>query len=89
MKELAESDDYDPNEWEKYGIIYGVYHLYNLGISFCEKTTATKEAKELLEMIKNVKFDVIVQDVTLYQCLYGLWEVRINNLFMCAYCDLN
>ncbi|KAL6445603.1 hypothetical protein ACFW04_000851 [Cataglyphis niger] len=75
MKELAESDDHDPNEWAKQGIIYGIYYLYNKGMSLCEQTIATKEAKELLKMIKNVKFDVIVQDVTLYQCLYGLWEV--------------
>ncbi|XP_070154423.1 UDP-glucosyltransferase 2-like [Polyergus mexicanus] len=75
MKELAESKDYDPNEWERLSIIEGIYFVYNWGISFCEKTIAIKEARELLEMIKNVEFDVIVIDVTLYQCLYGLWEV--------------
>ncbi|EFN78744.1 UDP-glucuronosyltransferase 2B18 [Harpegnathos saltator] len=41
----------------------------------CEKIINTKAAKELLETVKNIEFDVIVQDVTLNQCLYGLWEV--------------
>ncbi|GAB1860215.1 UDP-glucuronosyltransferase 1-9-like isoform X1 [Camponotus japonicus] len=75
MEQLHESEDYDPNEWEKFSVTYATYFLYNIASSSCEKTTETKEAKELLEMIKNVEFDVIVQDVTLHQCLYGLWQV--------------
>lgn len=42
----------------------------------CEKMIENKGAKRLLETVKNVEFDVIVQDITLYQCLYGLWEVK-------------
>ncbi|CAL1673539.1 unnamed protein product [Lasius platythorax] len=75
MKELHKSEDYDPTEWEKFSIIYTTYFLYSVGVSFCEQTIETKEGKELLEMVKTVEFDVIVQDITLYQCLYGLWEV--------------
>lgn len=77
MKELHKSEDYDPTEWEKFSIIYMTYFFYSVGVSFCEQTIETKEGKELLEMVKTVEFDVIVQDITLYQCLYGLWEVRI------------
>lgn len=84
MKDLHNSEDYDPTEWEKYSTIYTTYFFYNVGITFCEKTIETKEAKELLEMIKTVEFDVIVQDITLYQCLYALWEVRIN-MCICMY----
>ncbi|XP_072759090.1 UDP-glucosyltransferase 2-like [Anoplolepis gracilipes] len=89
MKELHESEDYDPNEWENFGIIYTTYFLYvHWATPFCEKTIETKEAKELLEMIKNVEFDVIVQDVTLYQCLYGLWEVAKGNPPVVGYIPL-
>jgi len=90
MEQLHESEDYDPNEWEKFSVTYATYFLYNIASSSCEKTIETKEAKELLEMIKNVEFDVIVQDVTLHQCLYGLWQVRLNNLlkYVCIYVSI-
>jgi len=70
----------DPNDWENFNAFQTMYLLYNnIGLSVCEKIVETKEAKELLEMIKNVKFDVIVHGITLLQCMYGLWDVRINN----------
>jgi len=79
MQQLHEAEDYEPNDWEKLNVFQTMSILYNIGLSICEKTVETREAKELLERIKNVEFDVIVHDVTLFQCLYGLWEVRINN----------
>ncbi|KYN13191.1 UDP-glucuronosyltransferase 2B19 [Trachymyrmex cornetzi] len=54
------------------------YFVYEWGINSCDAIIQTKAAKELLEMIKSVEFDVIVQDITLTQCLYGLWEVAKN-----------
>ena len=78
MKTYEESEDYNPSEWEQYSVFYTGYFTYQWGINACEAITKTKAAKELLEMIKNVEFDVIVQDITLTQCFYGLWEVKIN-----------
>ncbi|GAB1860214.1 UDP-glucuronosyltransferase 1-9-like isoform X1 [Camponotus japonicus] len=76
MQQLLEAEDYDPNDWEKLNVFQTIYLFYNnIGLSICEKTVETKGAKELLEMIKNVEFDVIVHDLTLLQCLYGLWHV--------------
>ncbi|GAB1860212.1 UDP-glucuronosyltransferase 1-9-like isoform X1 [Camponotus japonicus] len=66
----------DPNDWENFNAFQTMYLLYNnIGLSVCEKIVETKEAKELLEMIKNVEFDVIVHGITLLQCMYGLWDV--------------
>ncbi|KAG5316451.1 UD2C1 glucuronosyltransferase, partial [Acromyrmex insinuator] len=75
MKTYEESEDYNPSEWEQYSVFYMGYFTYQWGINACEAMTKTKAAKELLEMIKNVEFDVIVQDITLTQCFYGLWEI--------------
>lgn len=77
MKELRESDNHDPVEWMDYSVFYMSYFTYYWSTSTCEKITQTKGAKELLELVRNNKFDVIVQDVSLHQCLYGLWEVNI------------
>lgn len=85
MQQWQESEDYDPNEWGKFSPIYMSYFMYSVALSACEKVVETNEAKELLEIIKNVEFDVIIQDVTLHQCLYGLWQVRINNLLKCMH----
>ncbi|XP_018316261.1 UDP-glucuronosyltransferase 1-7C-like [Mycetomoellerius zeteki] len=74
MKIYEESEDYNPSEWEQYSAFYMGYFIYQLGIDACDTIIETKAAKELLEMIKTVEFDVIVQDITLFQCLYGLWE---------------
>ncbi|XP_072759092.1 UDP-glycosyltransferase UGT5-like [Anoplolepis gracilipes] len=75
MKKPQEAEDYNPVKYENFGVIYTTYFVYDLTLSLCEKIIETKEAKELLEMIKNVKFDVIVQDITLHECLYGLWQI--------------
>jgi len=75
MKQVSENEDYKPAEWEKFSVLYMIYFIYNWGLFSCEMVSKTKAAEELREMIKNVKFDVIVQDVTLNQCQYGLWEV--------------
>lgn len=75
MSELFKGDDYDPTEWREFSTLKTIQFVYSWGHDMCEKIIATKAAKELLKTVKNVKFDVIVQDVTLNQCLYGLWEV--------------
>ncbi|XP_011705118.1 PREDICTED: UDP-glucuronosyltransferase 2B19-like, partial [Wasmannia auropunctata] len=75
MKTYEESEDYNPSEWERYSVIRMAYFTYQWGIQACEAEIKTKAAKELLEMVKTVKFDVIVQDITLHQCFYGLWEI--------------
>lgn len=84
MNELFKDDDYDPTEWITFNTFETIQFLYTWGYNLCEKVMETKAAKELLETVKNVKFDVIVQDITLSQCLYGLWEVykqfTIDNL---------
>jgi len=41
------------------------YFVYQWGINSCDAIIQTKAAKELLEIIKSVEFDVIVQDITL------------------------
>ncbi|XP_025990738.1 UDP-glycosyltransferase UGT5 isoform X2 [Solenopsis invicta] len=75
MESYEEAEDYNPSDWERYSVLYMAYFTYQWGIDGCNAVIKTKVAKELLEMIKTVEFDVIVQDITLTQCLYGLWEV--------------
>lgn len=75
MKQLSEDESYDLTEWRKYNAFEMMYNVYVWGNLVCEQVTNTKNAKELLKIVRNIKFDVIVQDVTLVQCLYGLWEV--------------
>ncbi|XP_011861649.1 PREDICTED: UDP-glucuronosyltransferase 2B1-like [Vollenhovia emeryi] len=67
-------EDYCPDQWEEFNEFYMAYVAYLWGIIKCDTVIKTKAAKELLEMIKTVEFDVIVHDVTLQQCFYGLWE---------------
>jgi len=84
MKEVHESGKNNFIEWQDtIDTISSWYFLYSWAIDSCERITRTKAAKELLEMIKRNQFDVIVQDVTLDQCLYGLWEV--NEIFIYIY----
>ncbi|XP_012530233.3 uncharacterized protein LOC105833218 [Monomorium pharaonis] len=75
MESYEEAEDYNPSEWERYSVLYTAYFTYQWGIDGCNAMIKTKGAQELLEIIKTVEFDVIVQDITLTQCLYGLWEV--------------
>lgn len=70
--------DYNFIKWRNFGTIYTIYLTYTVGRSGCAKLIETKEAKRLLEIVKHEKFDVIVQDITLNQCLYSLWEVKKN-----------
>jgi len=76
MKTYEESEDYNLSEWEEYSVLYTTYFIYQWEIVTCDKIVKTKAAKELLEMIKTVEFDVIVHDITLNEYLYVLWEVR-------------
>jgi len=78
MKTYEDSEDFNPSEWEEYGVFYTTYFTYQGGIVACDRIVKTKAAKELLEMIKTVEFDVIVHDITSGDCLYGLWEVKIK-----------
>ncbi|XP_018049434.1 PREDICTED: UDP-glucuronosyltransferase 2B17-like isoform X2 [Atta colombica] len=76
MKVMEESEaDYNPVEWEQYSIFYMMYSAYQWGIHACDTVVKTKAAKKLLEMIKTVEFDIILQDITLNECLFGLWEI--------------
>nr|XP_012222825.1 PREDICTED: UDP-glucuronosyltransferase 2B16-like isoform X1 [Linepithema humile] len=75
MEQITEDVDYNPAEWEQYSVLYTAYFTYNWGFLSCEMAIKTKAAEKLQEMIKNVEFDVIIQDVTLNQCLYSLWEI--------------
>lgn len=81
---MHDDEDYKPNEWEKYSVFYMTYFIYEWATYVSEKIIETEAAKELLEMIKKVEFDVIVQDITIPECLYGLWEVNIKILLMCV-----
>ena len=84
MKIMEKSEkNYDPVEWERYSIPYMIYSAYQWGIHACDTVIETKEAKKLLEKIKIVEFDVILQDTTLNECLYGLWEVMIKQFLKC------
>ncbi|XP_077268479.1 UDP-glycosyltransferase UGT5-like isoform X1 [Temnothorax americanus] len=75
METYEQSEDYNPAEWEQYSVLYMVNFMYQWGMSGCQTVIRTKVARELLEMVKTVEFDVIVQDITITQCFYGLWEV--------------
>lgn len=75
MKDMHDDEDYKPNEWEQYSVFYMTYFIYEWATYVSEKIIETEAAKELLEMIKKVEFDVIVQDITIPECLYGLWEL--------------
>ncbi|TGZ47946.1 UDP-glucuronosyltransferase 2B19, partial [Temnothorax longispinosus] len=75
MQSVEKSDDYNLVKWEQYSVFYTMYSIYQFSMLFaCDTSIKTEAAKELLEMTKTVKFDVIVQDITSSQCFYGLWE---------------
>lgn len=80
MNSSDEYEDYSPKQWEKFNVLYTAYITYKWAIFGCHRVIKTNAAKELLELIKIIKFDVIVQDITLSQCFYGLWEVKISDL---------
>ncbi|TGZ51158.1 UDP-glucuronosyltransferase 2B17 [Temnothorax longispinosus] len=93
MNSSDKYEDYGPAQWEKYNAFHMAYVTYQWAIYGCDRVIKTNAAKELLEMIKTVKFDVIVQDVTLHQCLYGLWKPlheiekdSINIVLINSYC---
>ncbi|KAG5332781.1 UDB17 glucuronosyltransferase, partial [Acromyrmex heyeri] len=77
MKAMEESEEnYNPFEWDSHNPLYMIHFIYNIwGIRACDTVIKTKTAKKLLEMIKIVEFDIILQDITLNECLYGLWEI--------------
>ncbi|TGZ54207.1 UDP-glucuronosyltransferase 1-9 [Temnothorax longispinosus] len=75
METIEQSEDYNLAEWEQYSVLYMIKFQYQWGIGGCQTVIRTKGARELLEMVKTVEFDVIVHDITLAQCFYGLWEV--------------
>lgn len=50
--------------------------MYDVCEDFCRSQINTTGAKQVLELVKNNEIDVIVQDLTIGQCFYGLWEVR-------------
>ncbi|XP_024872282.1 UDP-glucuronosyltransferase 1-9-like [Temnothorax curvispinosus] len=75
MDTYDESNNYDPVEWQKYSVFYTAYFVYQWGIHACDTLIKTETARDLLKVIKTVEFDVIVQDITLTQCFYGLWEI--------------
>lgn len=66
---------YGPDEWEQLNEFYTAYIVYLWAILKCDTLIKTNAAKELLEIVKTVKFDVIVADITLSECFYGLWEI--------------
>ncbi|XP_011706636.1 PREDICTED: uncharacterized protein LOC105461830, partial [Wasmannia auropunctata] len=78
METYEEAEDYNPSDWGEYSVIYTAYFTYQWGMLACDTVTKTKAAKELLEMVKTVGFDVIVQDISINQCFHGLWEVAKN-----------
>lgn len=83
---MQEDEDFNPSEWERYNVFYMTYLTYEWAALVSKKVIETKAAKELLEMIKKVEFDIIVQDVTMPECLHGLWEVNTNNLLVLCCC---
>jgi len=82
-------EDSNPSEWEKYSVFYMTYFVYEWSAVVSKKVIETKAATELLEMIKEVEFDVIVHDITMPECLHGLWEVSIKNLSILCCCMNN
>ncbi|XP_071573103.1 UDP-glycosyltransferase UGT5-like [Temnothorax nylanderi] len=75
MAPSSEFMDYSPDQWAHLNEFYTSYATYLWGIIKCDKMRKTKAARNLLEMVKTVEFDVIVSDITLHHCFYGLWEV--------------
>ncbi|XP_024893944.1 uncharacterized protein LOC112468818 [Temnothorax curvispinosus] len=80
METIEQSEDYNLAEWEQYSVLYMIKFQYQWGIGGCQTVIRTKGARELLEMVKTVEFDVIVHDITLAQCFYGLWEVGQSSI---------
>ncbi|XP_071579798.1 UDP-glycosyltransferase UGT5-like [Temnothorax nylanderi] len=75
MHTYEEAEDYNPAALKEYSTLYMIHFVYQFIINTCDTVIKTKAAKELLEMTKSVEFDVIVQDITMSHCFYGLWEV--------------
>ncbi|XP_011699201.1 PREDICTED: UDP-glucuronosyltransferase 1-7-like isoform X2 [Wasmannia auropunctata] len=75
INEFGGSEDLNFAEWAQHSSLYMIYFMYYLQIHACDTIIETKAAKELLEMIKSVEFDVIVLNITIMECLYGLLEI--------------
>ncbi|KAG5343789.1 UDB28 glucuronosyltransferase, partial [Acromyrmex charruanus] len=86
MKAMEESEeDYNPVKWERYSAPYVTYSVYQWGIHACDTVVKTKAAEKLLEMIKIVQFDIILQNIVLNECLYGLWEIAKGKPLIVGY----
>ncbi|XP_072759513.1 UDP-glucosyltransferase 2-like [Anoplolepis gracilipes] len=75
VEAMQEDEEYNPAEWEGYSVFRMIHFIYEWFTEASEKIIETKGAKELVEMIKKVEFDVIVQDITIPESFYGLWEI--------------
>lgn len=81
MDKLRSDEKYKPSEWSKFSVPYMSYFIYEKSIRLCEMILETEGAKDTLDLVKNMEFDVIIQDVTVMQCMYGIWEVSVTNIY--------
>ncbi|KAF7399117.1 hypothetical protein HZH68_007709 [Vespula germanica] len=79
MHELIIDHEYVPTTWRTYNFLYMIYFTHKLSNFMCEKIISHPTTKDTIELVKVKKFDIIVQDVTLPTCFYGLWEFAEGN----------
>lgn len=60
----------------KFNDLETIHFFYTGSYNGCEMQMATDGAKRVLELVKNTKIDVIIQDVFVSQCFYSLLEVN-------------
>ncbi|XP_070530389.1 UDP-glycosyltransferase UGT5-like isoform X2 [Cardiocondyla obscurior] len=83
-----EFNDFGPDKWEKLNEFYSAYVFYVWAIIKCEAEIKTETAKNLLELVKTVEFDVIVLDITMHQCFSGLYEIAKGKPFLVGLCPM-
>ncbi|XP_012250843.2 UDP-glucosyltransferase 2-like [Athalia rosae] len=70
---------HDLGEWFHAGFLETIFRMHQVSNEFCECMMHTEGAKRVLELVRNTRIDVIVQDITLGQCFYVLQEVAVGH----------
>ncbi|XP_012261904.2 UDP-glycosyltransferase UGT5-like [Athalia rosae] len=76
---LNKDGNFDPISWRKLSPMQTTVELYSVCNILCDYATKTNGGKEALELVRNTKIDVIVMDITMGQCFYGLREEALGN----------
>ncbi|XP_046411251.1 UDP-glucosyltransferase 2-like isoform X4 [Neodiprion fabricii] len=79
IDDFHRSPVFSPVEWLRLSVTEISWLNHEIGNDMCERQMATDGAKRALEMVRQTRIDVIVQDLTYGQCFYGMWEIAQGN----------